>query len=103
MPEHVEEPAADYRADDADDEVADDPAGALARHDRFGEKAGDDADDDPREYVHRSPPGAAGLDGRPFYSITLPRRPPYHSPAVSATRERVRCERRHRRRTRQLR
>src|SRR5207302_5380916 len=42
--EHLPQPIADERADDADDEVADD-AIAAAPHDLAGEPAGNEADD----------------------------------------------------------
>src|ERR1700724_1482940 len=58
--EHVEKPAADDRTDDADDEIAQYPTRAFTRHDGFCEEAGNDADDNPRKYVHEShPPNSA--------------------------------------------
>src|SRR5215471_14694770 len=87
MSEEIEKPAADDRADDADDKVADYSTRPFAWHDSLCEETGDDADDDPREYIHGPPP-----------DLTLPDPADGYSPAVSAARLRVRCVRRHRRR-----
>jgi hypothetical protein len=45
---HVEHPATNNGTDDADDNVTDDATRAFARNNKLGQKACDEADDEPR-------------------------------------------------------